>query len=130
MVVVVVVERPEERDGAVDVGDEGDEAAKGDDDDDKKIVEEGEGEEEEDETAPPCFVRKGRRRRFNSCPCCCPLTELSLGALGAGAALVLAGATEDDEVEPGVGILSETPTAPQTCWAKASVTGGKKNKGG
>ena len=45
---------------------------------------------------------------------------------------MLAGATEDEEVELGVGMLSETPTAPQTCWAKASVTGGEKppKKGG
>ena len=139
VVVVVVVESPEERDGAVEVGDEGDEAAKGDDDD-KKTVEEGEGEGEgeiaeeregkEEETEPSCFGRKGRRRRFSSCSCCCPLTEVSLVALGTGATLVLAGATEDDEVELGVGMLSETPTAPQTCWAKASVTGGKRKKGG
>ena len=136
---MVVVEGPEERDGAVEVGDEGDEAAKGDNDG-KETVEEGEGEEgeiadereeKEEETEPSCFGRKGRRRRFSSCSCCCPLTEVSLVALGTGAALVLAGATGDDEVELGVGMLRVTPTAPQTCWAKASVTGGtKKERGG
>ena len=119
VVVVVVVEGPEERDLAVDVGD---------DDDDRETGEEGEmvderEEEEEEETEPSCFVgRKGRRRRFNSSSCCCPLTEVSL------VALVLAGATEDDELELGVGMLRETPTAPQTCWAKANVTGGKEKK--
>ena len=131
VVVVVVVEGSEERDRAVDVGD--------DDDDDEETVEGEEGEiddereekeEEEEETEPCCFVeRKGRKRKFNSCSRCCPLTEVSPVALGAGGALVpLAGATEEDkdeELELGVGMLREPPPAPQTCCAKASVTGGK-----
>ena len=44
--------------------------------------------------------------------------------------LLAGGATGDEELELGVGMLRETPTAPQTCWAKASVTGGKRKQGG
>lgn len=58
-----------------------------------------------------------------------PLSPPPLLALGT-AAVVLAGATLEDVVAPGLGILRETPTAPQTCWAKASVTRFHRRKGG
>lgn len=95
-------------------------------DDDEVNAKEGEGKVriDETETATALAFRKGWRRISTSCS----LTEEALLvtlavsiALATDAALVAGMMLEVDT--PGVGMLRETPTAPQTCSAKARVTG-------
>ena len=91
-------------------------------------------------TAAPCCFRKGRRTRRSTSRC--PLTEeeeeaplvtlavsLALGTTTDAAVDVVVAGAALEAFAPGVGILRETPTAPQTCSAKARVTA-RERKGG
>ena len=111
-------EEEEEGERERDEADDADGAAKGDDsgaEEEEKMVDERE--------TVSCF-KNGWTRRSSAL---CPLTEevllvtLAVSTVFCSGAGVVAG-TALEVVAPGVGILRETPTALQTCSAKARVT--------